>query len=107
MPPQPVVEIVSAQVVVARGGQDLESAFDKPDERDIEGAASEVINEDSACLTALVESVRERGCCGLVDNTLDFEARYFASILRCLPLGIGEVGRDGDDSFVDYEAQGG
>ena len=58
---------------VAVGGDDFEDAVVQLEDRNVEGAAAEVVNRDDAVLL-LVEAVGERGGGGLVDEAKDFES---------------------------------
>ena len=85
---------------IAVGGDDFEDAVVQLQNRDVEGAAAEVVNGDDAVLL-LVEPVGERCRGGFVDQTQDFESRDAAGVFRGLALRIVEVRRDGDDGFRD------
>ena len=99
-----VVDVVAAEVGVAVGGDDFEDAFLQLEDGDVEGSAAEVVDGDDAFPLA-VESVGERGCCGLVDQAQDFESGDAAGILGGLALGVVEIGRDGDDCLGDRRAE--
>src|SRR5436190_9384712 len=86
---------------VAARGQDLENAFAKFEDRDVECASAEIVDGDRALLLP-VEAVRER--CGgrLIDNSKHVEAGNTAGILCCLPLCIVEIGGHRNDSVFDF-----
>ena len=90
------VEVVAAQVVVTRRGQDLDDAALDGEDGDVEGAPTQVVDHDGLVLL-LVHPVGQRGCRRLVDDALHVEAGDDAGILRGLALRIGEVGGHGDD----------
>jgi hypothetical protein len=92
-------------VSVARGGNNLEDAVVNGEERDVEGAAAEVEDEDVLLARLLVEAVGDGGGGGLVDDTHDVEARDGARVLGGLALGVVEVGGDGDDSVLHLLAE--
>jgi hypothetical protein len=104
-----VVEVVAAEVGVAVGRDDLDDVLGDLEDRDVEGAAAEVVDRDDLLLggagLALAEAVGERGGGRLVDDALDLEAGDAAGVLGGLALGVVEVGGDGDDRLGDGLAQ--
>src|SRR6185369_799502 len=83
---QALVEVFAAEEGVAVGGQHFELLFAIDigdfDDRDVEGAAAQVINGDLAVLAGrLVHAEGEGGCSRLVDDALDFETGDAAGIL--------------------------
>jgi hypothetical protein len=80
-----VVDVVAAEVRVAVGRDDLHDVVADLEDRDVEGAAAEVVDRDDLVLL-LVEAVRERRRRGLVDDALDLEARDLARVLGGLAL---------------------
>ena len=68
-----LVEVVAAQERVAVGGLDFEDALADSQDRDVEGAAAQVVDGDGLVLAALVEPVGQRRGRGLVDDAQDFE----------------------------------
>ena len=68
------------------------------------GASTEVINRDLLVLF-LVQTVGQRGCGGLVDDSLDLEAGDLACSLGRTSLGIVEISRNGDHSLGDGSLQ--
>ena len=99
-----LVEVVAAEVVVARGRLDLEDAVADLEHRHVEGAAAEVEDEDRL-VGLLVEPVGQRGRGRLVDDALDVEAGDPAGVLGRLALVVVEVGRDRDHRRVDGVAE--
>ena len=97
----PLVPVVAAQVVVTGGRLDLDDAVAQLEQRDVEGAAAEVEDQDGLLLGALVQPVRQGGGGGLVDDAQDVEARDLAGLLGGLALRVVEVRRDGDDRVGD------
>jgi len=73
--------------------------------RDIKGAATEVIHRHRAVALSLVHAVSQRCGGGLVDDALDLEARNAARVLGRLPLGIIKVGRNRDHRLGDRLAK--
>ena len=97
-----VVEIFTAQVSVTVGGLDLEDTVLNGEEGDIEGATTEIEDEDVAlALALLVETVSDSGGGGLVDDTLNVETSDLTGVLGGLTLGVVEVSGDGDDGVLD------
>ena len=92
----PLVDVVAAEVGVAVGRLDLDDVVADLEDRDVEGAAAEVVDRDRLVLL-LVEAVGQRGRRRLVDDALDLEAGDLARLLGGLALGVVEVGRHGDD----------
>ena len=94
-----VVEIFATEMGVPVGGLDLEDAILNGEEGHIEGTTTEIEDEDVAFAgVLLVETVRNSGGGGLVDDSLDRHAGDGAGVLGGLTLGVVEVGGDGDDS---------
>ena len=87
-----LVEVVAAQVRVAVGGLHLDDPLAHLEDRDVEGAAAEVVDRDRLVLL-LVEAVGQRRGRRLVDDALHLEAGDLAGVLRRLALRVVEVGR--------------
>ena len=100
-----LVEVVAAEVVVTRGGLDLEDAVADLEHGHVEGAAAEVEDEDRLVGLLLVEPVRQRGRGRLVDDALDVEPGDLAGVLRRLALIVVEVRGNGDHRAVDAVAE--
>ncbi len=99
-----VVDVVAAKVRVAVGGDDFEDAVVQLEDRDVEGAAAEIVDGDDAVLL-LVEAVGERCGRGFVDQAEDFEAGDASRVFGGLALGVVEIGGDGDDRLCDRRAE--
>src|ERR1019366_8149097 len=99
-----LVDVVAAQVGVAVGRLDLDHAFAYFENRDIEGAATEIVDGDGFVLF-LVEAVSQRRRGGLVDDAHNFETGDPAGVLGGLALRVVEVGRHGDDGLRDLFAK--
>merc|ERR1719401_2287495 len=99
-----LIEILAAQVGVAVGGHNLEHAVVDGQQRDIEGAAAQVVDQD-VFLGLLVEAVGDGGRRGLVDDAEHIHAGDGASVLGGLALGIVEVRRDGDHGVLHLLAE--
>ena len=99
-----LVDVVAAQVGVAVGGLHFDHAVAHFQDRDIEGAAAEVVDGDGFVLL-LVQPVGQRGRGRLVDDAHHFQAGDLAGVLGGLALRVVEVGRNGDDRLGDLLAQ--
>ena len=95
-----LIPIVAAQVVIARGGQNLKHAVGEVEDGDVEGAAAQVEDQDALVSALLVQAIGKSSSGRLVDDTLDVEAGDLTGVLGGLTLGVVEVGRDGDDASV-------
>ena len=98
------VKIFTAEERVAVGGFDFEQAVVDFKDGNVERTAAKVIDRDGLCIL-FVEPVSQRRRCRLVDNAQDFEARDLARVLRCLTLGVVEIGRNGDDRLGHFLAE--
>ena len=99
-----LVEVVAAQTVVAGGGQHLDDAVVDLQNGHIEGTAAQIVDHDLLGLL-LIHAVGQRGGGGLVDDALHVQTGDLTGILGGLPLGVGEVGGNGDDRLSDGAAQ--
>src|SRR6185312_600974 len=84
------IEVLAAEEGVAGGRDDLEHAVADLEDRDVEGAAAEIVDRDLA-LDVAAEAVRERGGGRLVDDADDVEAGDAARVLGRLALAVVEV----------------
>src|SRR5208282_2523220 len=107
---QQVVDIIPAEVRIAVGREDLvDVAFSRGDEfqnRNIESAATEIVNGDASTLF-LVQAVPESSGSWLIHEAQDFEASDFASVFGGLPLRVVKIRWDSDDGSVDGLAEKG
>ncbi len=102
----PLVEVLAPQVRVAARRPDLEQAVRQLQDRDVEGAAAEVVDgHELAALARVLEPVGEGGRGRLVDDARDLEAGDEARVLGGLALRVVEVGGDGDDRLLDRLAE--
>ena len=100
----PVVKVVAAQVVVAAGGQHLHHAVADLDQRNVKGAAAQVVDHHLLG-AAVVQAVGQRGGGGLVDDAPDVQPGDAPGVLGGLALRVVEVGGHRDDRLGDRLAQ--
>src|SRR5690554_3572856 len=83
---------------VTSSAEHLEDALVNRQERNIESAATEIVDNDvTLANVGLIQTVGNGGRGGLVDDTEDVEAGNDTGILGSLALVVVEVGGDGDD----------
>src|SRR5262249_32605290 len=99
-----LVEVITTEMGVAVGSLHLDHALADLEDRDVEGAAAEIIDGHGLVLL-LVEAVCERGSRRLVDDAQDLESGDGPGILGRLSLAVVEVGGDRDDSLGHLLAQ--
>ena len=99
-----LVEVVAAEVTVAARRPHLDDAVADVEQRDVERATAQV-EDEHGLLPLLVEAVGERGRRGLVDDPQHLEPGDRAGVLRRLPLGVVEVGGNGDHRLGDALAE--
>ena len=92
----PLVPIVAPELSVAVGGLHFHDALADLEQRNVEGAASQVEHEDRLLGPLLVQPVRERRGRRLVDDAEHLEAGDLPGFLGGLSLGVVEVGRHRD-----------
>ena len=92
---QALVEVLAAEKGVAVGRLHLEDALTDLEDGDVEGPAAEVEDRDLLVLL-LLETVRQRGCGGLVDDAQHVQSGDPARILGRLALAVVEVRRHRD-----------
>ncbi|ADI04037.1 putative NAD-specific glutamate dehydrogenase [Streptomyces bingchenggensis BCW-1] len=100
----PLVPVVAAEVGVAVGGLDLDDPLADLQQRDIEGAAAEVEDQDGL-VVLLVQAIRQGGGRRLVDDPQYLQAGDLARLLGGGALGVVEVRRDGDHRVRDVLAE--
>ncbi len=100
----PLVDVVAAEVGIAVGRFHFDYAIADFEDRDVEGAAAEIVNGDGFVLL-LVETVGERRRRRLINDALDVETGDLAGVFGGLALGVVEVGRNRDDGFGDLLAE--
>ena len=103
---QPVIEVVATEGGVAVGREHLEHASRQPQDRDVEGAPTEIIDRVDA-LGGIVEAVGDRSRGGFVEQPQHVEPGESGGVLGGLTLGIVEVGRHGDHGAGQLAAEAG
>ena len=98
------VEVVTAEVGVARRGPHLDHAVADVEDADVERATAKVENEHGL-VGPFVHAIGEGGGRRFVDDAEHFEPGDPARVLGCLPLGVVEVGGHGDDRLGHPLAQ--
>mmetsp|Transcript_109287 Transcript_109287/g.308371 ORF Transcript_109287/g.308371 Transcript_109287/m.308371 type:complete len:281 (+) Transcript_109287:1286-2128(+) len=98
-----LIKVFSTKVRVPTSGQHFEHATVDPEERHVEGTPAEIVHEDVRLLFALLVQAIRNGCRRrLIDDPQNGHARNDASVLRCLPLSVGEVRWDRDHSVPHW-----
>ena len=92
---QELVEVVAAEVGVAVAAEDLDDPALDLGDRDVEGAAAEVVDEQALPLRRVRVVGQDRGR-RLVDDPGDLQAGQLAGLAGRVALPFGEEGRDGD-----------
>src|SRR5690606_15616613 len=95
---------VATEEGVAAGREHLEDAIADLEDRAVEGAAAEVVDGESSVERA-AETVGQGGRGRLVEDAEDLQPGELPGELGGLALGIGEVGRHGDDRAPNRQAQ--
>ena len=100
----PLVDVVAAQVRIAVGRLHLDHAVAHFEDRDVEGAAAEIVNGDRFVLLA-IEPVSERRRRRFIDDAKNLEARNLTGIFRRLPLRVVKIRGHRDDGLSDLLAK--
>mmetsp|Transcript_18509 Transcript_18509/g.40283 ORF Transcript_18509/g.40283 Transcript_18509/m.40283 type:complete len:256 (+) Transcript_18509:402-1169(+) len=100
-----VIEIFSSQMGISSGCLDFKNSFLNGQKRDIECTTSQIENKYILFVSLLVQTVRDGSGSGFIDDTKHIESRDGSSILGSLTLGVVKVGRNGDDSILNFLTQ--
>src|SRR5207302_10902230 len=100
-----LVPVVAAEMGVAAGRLHLEDTLADLEDGDVEGAATEVEDEDRLVAALAVEAVRQCGGGRLVDDAQDLEARDLTRLAGGGALRVVEIGGHGDNRLGDSVAQ--
>ena len=98
------IDVVTSEKRITRSRQHLEHVARELQDRNVEGAATEVVDRD-ALRGSLVVAVGERGSRGLVENSQHVEARHTPGGLGRASLKLVEVGRNRHDRAAAFLAQ--
>ncbi len=98
------VEVLAAEEGVAIGRLHLEEPLVDLQDRNVEGAAAEVVDRDGLG-ALLVEAVGQRRRGRLVDDPEHLQPGDLAGVLGGLALGVVEVGRHSDHRLADLLAE--
>src|SRR5712692_678617 len=82
----------------------LEDAVAELQYRNVERTATEIIDRD-ALILFLIQTIGQRSCRRLIDNTHDLQASNFSGISGCLALRVIKVGWDRDHGLRHPFAQ--
>ncbi len=99
-----MVEIIAAKRGVAGGREHFEYAPRQLEQRQVEGAAAEVVHREGA-LGRIVEAVGDRRRSRLVEQAQHVQAGELRRVLGRLSLGVVEIGRNGDDRAGERAAE--
>ncbi len=99
-----LVEVLAAQIGIAVGREDMEDAAADLQDGDVEGPAAHVKNGHRSGRFG-VQAVSQAGRRRLIDDAQDVQAGDGGRILGRLALVVVEIGRNGDDGFLDVLAE--
>ncbi len=99
-----LVEVVAAELGVAVAGEDLDDAVLDLGDRDVEGAAAQVVDQQPLHLGRVRVVGQHRGG-RLVDDPDDLQPGQLARLAGRLPLAVVEEGRDRDHRLRHRVAQ--
>ena len=107
---QPHVPIVTAELHVAVGGDGLDVARRQPQQRGVERAAAEVVDQDRHLLLGRVvgREIAEHFAEGqgggrrLVDDVQHLQARHLAGVAGAFAARLVEIGRHGNHDAIDF-----
>ena len=92
-----LVEIFTTQVSITSGSQNLEDTVVDGQEGDIESTTTEIVDDDLALVTSLVETVGNSCGGGFVDDAENVQSGDDTSVLGGLSLVVVEVSWDGNN----------
>ena len=99
-----LVKVIAAQMGIAAGGQHRKGAVLDLNDRNIKGAAAQIVDQDLLG-GFVVQAVGHRGGGGLVDDAQNIQARNAARVLSGLALAVVKIGRHRDDGLGHWLAQ--
>lgn len=83
-----LIEILTTEMGVTSGSQDLEDTVINGEQRDIEGTTTEIVDDDLALTIGLVKTVGNSGGGGLVDDSEDVKTGNDTGVLGGLSLVV-------------------
>jgi len=99
-----LVEVLSAEMVVARSSDDLEHSLIDLENRHVERTSSQIEHEN-VLLTFLIQTIRDSRGGGLIQDPDDIETSDGPSVSGRLSLAISKVRWDGDHSVLNLLAE--
>ena len=99
-----MVEVVAAERGITAGRQHFKHAATQAQNRDIEGAAAEVVNRDNAFFAG-VQTVGDRRRRRFIEQTQDVQPRQTRRVFRSLALCIVKVSGHGNDHTIQLARQ--
>ena len=102
---QTLVKILPAQLIVSAAGFYLKHALEHFQDRHVKGAAAQVIDQHMAFLLHVLQSIAERRCRGLVDDSVYQESRCPSGLHGLLALQLVKICRYGDDCAGDVRIE--
>jgi hypothetical protein len=98
---QQTVEVVAAEEGITAYREDFVIIQPAADDRDIEGAAAQVVNEISSVAVISEPRIVDGGGGRFVQQLDDLEAGQFTGLPRRLDLIVIEIGRHRDDGRIE------
>src|SRR6185503_18341581 len=99
-----LVEVFAAEKRVSRSGKHFKHAVVHFKDRNIESAATEIVNRDTFDVR-FAQAIRQSRCCRLVDDALDFQSRNLARVFGGLALRVVKVSGNSNDGISDCFAE--
>ena len=96
---QCLIEILSSQQSISISCLHFEHTSTDLQKRNIEGTTSQIINSNHLTIL-LVQTISQRGCSRLIDDTLYIQTSNTSSILSSLTLTIVEVSRHSNNGLL-------
>ena len=100
----PPIPVISAQLGITAGGLHIEDTLGNSEDRDVEGAPTQVEHQhpfDGAAVKAVGQGCR----CGFVEDAFHTETRQPTRITGGLTLGVIEIGGHGDHRRLNRFAE--
>ena len=90
-----LIEVIAAQMIIARSRKNLDNIITNFDDRNIKGATAKVVDHNFLSGT-IIKPIRQ-SCTGrLIDNSQDVKSCNSACVLCCLTLRIIKISRYGN-----------